>query len=186
MLRHERLQLRSLLGLVLALSGALVLLDLQRFDWRSDFVKGDLLLLANCLAYSFYLVLGRPVMARYRAPTAISTVFLYGALPILLVATPSSHGFSPSSVAPIAWWSLTAIVVISTVLPYLLNSWALARTHASRVAFYVFLQPLIGAATAILVLNERLTPRTVLAAALIFAGLGVTLVPHAREFPVRT
>jgi drug/metabolite transporter (DMT)-like permease len=177
LLRHERLRLRPLLGLVFALAGALVLLEIQRFDWRSDFVKGNLLLLANCLSYSFYLVLGRPVMARYRAPSAISAVFLYGTLPILLVAAPSFARFKPASVTPLAWWSLAAIVLISTVLPYLLNSWALARTEASRVAFYVFLQPLIGAALAIVVLNETLTARTAVAAALIFAGLGVTVLP---------
>ncbi len=177
LLRHERLRLRPLLGLVFALAGALVLLNVQRFDWRSDFVKGDLLLLANCLSYSFYLVLGRPVMTRYRPPTAIATVFLYGALPILLVAAPSLARFAPSTVTPLAWWSLAAIVSASTILPYLLNSWALARTHASRVAFYVFLQPLIGAVLAIVVLNETLTVRTAVAAALIFAGLGVTVLP---------
>lgn len=177
LLRHERLQPRALVGLVFALSGVLVLLNIQRFDWRSDFVKGNLLLLANCLSYSFYLVLGRPVMARYRAPTAISAVFLYGALPILFVAAPSFARFAPASVTPLAWWSLAAIVVLSTVLPYLLNSWALARTEASRVAFYVFLQPLIGAAMAIVVLNEQLTLRTAVAATLIFAGLGVTVLP---------
>jgi drug/metabolite transporter (DMT)-like permease len=176
-LRHERFRPRALLGLGFALSGALVLLNLQKFDWRSDFVKGDLLLLANCLSYSLYLVLGRPVMARYRAPTAIAAVFLYGTLPILLVAAPSFARFAPARVTPLAWWSLAAIVVLSTVLPYLLNSWALARTEASRVALYVFLQPLIGAALAIVVLNEQLTLRTVVAAALIFAGLGVTVVP---------
>lgn len=175
--RHERFRLRTLLGLVFALGGALVLLELEKFDWRSDFVKGDLLLLANCLSYSFYLVLGRPVMTRYRAPTAVSAVFLYGALPILFVAMPSFARFAPASVTPLAWWSLAAIVVISTVLPYLLNSWALARTEASRVAFYVFLQPFIGTAVAIVVLNEQLTLRTVVAAALIFAGLGVTVLP---------
>ena len=82
---------------------------------------------------------------------------------------------------PLAWWSLAAIVVLSTVLPYLLNSWALARTEASRVALYVFLQPLIGAALAIAVLHEQLTLRTVVAAALIFTGLGVTMFPGARE-----
>lgn len=177
LLRRERLRGRSTLGLAFAFAGALVLLNVQKFDLSSNFVKGDLLLLANCLSYSFYLVLGRPVMERYRAPTAIAAVFLYGTLPILSVAAPSFARFSPESVTPLAWWNLAGIVVFCSVLPYLLNSWALARTHASRVAFYVFLQPLIGAGMAIAVLNEQLTPRTAVAAALIFAGLGVTVVP---------
>jgi drug/metabolite transporter (DMT)-like permease len=177
LLRHERLKLGPGLGLVLAFAGALVLLDVGHFDWRSDFVKGDVLLLGNCLSYSFYLVLGRPVMARYRAPTAIATVFLYGTAPILLVAAPSFARFAPAAVTPLAWGSLAAIVLFCSILPYLLNSWALARTHASRVAFYVFLQPLIGAGLAVAVLGERLTLRTIVAAVLIFAGLGITTIP---------
>ena len=175
LLGRERLTARSGMGLLLAFAGALVLLDVRHFDWSSDFVKGDVMLLGNCLSYSFYLVLGRPVMARCRPTTAIAAVFLYGTAPILLFAAPSFARFSPAAVTPKAWANLAAIVLFCTILPYLLNSWALARTHASRVAFYVFLQPLIGAALAIAVLSERLTPRIVAAAALIFAGLGVTM-----------
>ena len=177
LLRHERLTRASGLGLLLAFAGSLVLLDVRHFDWSSDFVKGDVLLLGNCLSYSFYLVLGRPVMARYRAPTAIATVFLYGTAPILLVSASALTRFLPALVTPRAWASLAAIVLFCSVLPYLLNSWALARTHASRVALYVFLQPLIGAAVAVAVLGEQLTARTVAAGLLILAGLGVTTIP---------
>jgi drug/metabolite transporter (DMT)-like permease len=80
-------------------------------------------------------------------------------------------------VSPIAWWSLAAIIVLCTVVPYLLNSWALARTHASRVAAYVFLQPVIAATLAVVVLGERPGWRTLVAAALIFGGLAVSLRP---------
>jgi drug/metabolite transporter (DMT)-like permease len=80
-------------------------------------------------------------------------------------------------VSPIAWWSLAAIIVLCTVVPYLLNSWALARTHASRVAAYVFLQPVIAATLAIVVLGERPGWRTFVAAALIFGGLAVSVRP---------
>jgi drug/metabolite transporter (DMT)-like permease len=80
---------------------------------------------------------------------------------------------------------VAAVIVLCTAIPYLLNSWALARTHASHVAFYVFLQPVITAALAIGFLGEMLTPKTVLAALLIFAGLGVTLIRgHLSARPV--
>ena len=72
------------------------------------------------------------------------------------------------------------------MLPYFWNSWALARTHASRVAFYVFLQPLIASALAVEILGERLTLRTAAAALLILSGLGVSLSPSrlpARPIP---
>ena len=70
---------------------------------------------------------------------------------------------------------LLVIVVLSSVLPYLWNSWALARTEASKVAFYVFLQPLLASVLAVLVLGETFAPRTLAAAALIFAGLAVAV-----------
>ena len=177
LLGRERLTARTLAGLILAFSGALVLLDIRHFDWSSNFVRGDVMLLANCLSYSFYLVLGRPVMARTPPATATATVFVFGAPLILLCAAPSLLRFSPGAVTPGAWASLAAIVLLCTVIPYLLNSWALARTRASMVALYVFLQPLIGAAASVVVLSEPLTARTLGAAALIFAGLGVTLWP---------
>jgi drug/metabolite transporter (DMT)-like permease len=177
LLGRERLTPRAVAGLVLAFAGALVLLDIGHFDWSSQFVRGDLLLLANCLSYSFYLVLGRPVMARTPASTAVAAVFVYGAPVILLCAAPALSRFSPGNVTPVAWASLAAIVLVCSVIPYLLNSWALARTHASRVALYVFLQPLIGATASVAVLAEPLTARTLAAAGLIFAGLGVTLWP---------
>jgi drug/metabolite transporter (DMT)-like permease len=177
LLRRERLTFRAAAGLVLAFAGALVLLDVGHFDWSSQFVRGDVLLLGNCLSYSFYLVLGRPVMERTAPSTAVAAVFLYGAPLILICAAPGLARFSPRSVTPLAWASLAAIVLVCSVIPYLLNSWALARTRASRVALYIFLQPLIGAAASVAVLSEALTTRTIGAAGLIFTGLGVTLWP---------
>ncbi len=76
---------------------------------------------------------------------------------------------------PLSWASLAGIVVVCTVVPYALNSWALARTGASQVAVYVFLQPLIASAVAILVLKETLTGRTIVAGILILSGLAVSV-----------
>jgi drug/metabolite transporter (DMT)-like permease len=176
LLGRERVSARPALGLVLAGAGALALLNAQRFDWSSDSFRGDLLLLANCTSYSLYLVLSRPVLAHYRVVTFTAAVFRYGAILIALLALPELVRFRPERVPAIAWGCLAGVVLFCTVVPYLLNSWALARTHASRVAFYVFLQPLISTVLAIAVLGEALTAKTVFAALLIFSGLAVTLV----------
>ena len=177
LLRHERLRPKAVLAIALAGAGALLLLRVERFDWSDAHFRGNLLLLANGISYSFYLVLSRPVLARYPALSVVSGVFLFGAPGIVLAASPALGKLSFGAVAPVAWASLAAIVLFGTVLPYYWNSWALARTHASRVAFYVFLQPLIASAAAIAVLGERLTLRAAAAALLILAGLAVTVAP---------
>ena len=154
--RESAMSARRGSGSSLAGAGALALLNAQRFDWSNDSFRGDLLLLANSTSYSLYLVLSRPILAHYRALTFTAAVFRYGAVLIVLLALPDLLRFDPSRVPPIAWACLAAVIVLCTVIPYLLNSWALARTHASRVAFYVFLQPLI--ATVLAILDPRRAP----------------------------
>jgi drug/metabolite transporter (DMT)-like permease len=183
LLRREALTGRALAGTLLAGAGALVLLNAERFDWGSRYFRGNLLILANSLSYSLYLVLARPLLARYRAMTFTAAVVRYGALPIVIVAIPALFRFSPAAPSGGAWASLAAVVLFCTAVPYFLNSWALARVSASRVATYVFLQPVIAATLAIVVLGERPEWRTGLAAALVFAGLAVSLRP-SRRLPV--
>ena len=176
LLKREALTLRSALGVALAATGALVLVNVENFDWRSDYARGDVLLLGNAIAYSLYLVLSRPILAHYSVITIISRVFLYGAPAILLFTTPALARFSPSSVTPSSWAAFAGVVVFCTVIPYALNSWALAHTGASRVALYVFLQPLIASALAVAVLKERITLRIAVAGILILSGLAVSVV----------
>ena len=175
LLGRERMAPAAAAGVILATAGVLVLLDVSRFDLASRHLRGNLLILGNSLSYSFYLVLSRPILSRYGARTVVSRLFLYGAGPILLAAAPSLAKFSPAAVRPLAWACLAGIVVFSTVLPYLWNSWSLARTEASRVAFYVFLQPLIASVLAVTLLRESLSLRTLAAAGLIFSGMAVTM-----------
>jgi drug/metabolite transporter (DMT)-like permease len=175
LLGRERMTLPAVAGLVLAGAGAFLLLGAHHFEWHSRYTRGNLLLLGNAVCYSFYLVLSRPILSRYSALTIVSRIFLYGSAPIVLVALPALSRFSPSVVTPLSWVSLAAIVAFSTVMPYLVNSWALARTDASRVAFYVFLQPLVATVLAVLILHETFTGRTAVAALLILAGLAVSL-----------
>jgi drug/metabolite transporter (DMT)-like permease len=186
LLGRERFTARAGAAVLLAGAGALLLLKAEGFAWRNEFFRGNLMLIANGISYAFYLVLSRPILSRYPVLTVVSEVFAYGTLPIVLAAIPALAAFSPAAATPAAWASLVGVVVFCTVLPYYWNSWALARTHASRVAFYIFVQPLIASALAIAVLGERLTWRTAAAAVLILCGLGVSLTPSrlpARPIP---
>lgn len=175
LLGREQASARAIGGIVLAAAGALVLLNAERFEWSSRYFRGDLAILGNGFLYSVYLVLSRPLLARYNPLTFTSAVFRWGAPPIVFASVPALLRFSPANVSPSAWWSLGAVIVFCTVIPYLLNSWALARTRATHVASYVFLQPVIASALAMVILGERATFRTAVAAALIFSGLAVTL-----------
>jgi drug/metabolite transporter (DMT)-like permease len=59
------------------------------------------------------------------------------------------------------------------VAAYYLNAWALVRVSPSTVSAYIYLQPLIAFGLAPLFLGERWNPRTLVACALIFAGVAI-------------
>jgi drug/metabolite transporter (DMT)-like permease len=182
----ERPSPARILGVPLALSGALLLMNLSGVDFRSRTFSGDLMILVNGFFYSAYLVAARGILRR-RAPIGVTAaLFRYGAAPILLVALPDLLRFRPGEVSGAAWAALAAIVVFPTFLAYALNTWALARTGPSTAAVFIYLQPLVAGALGWSVLGERPGPRTGAAAILIFAGIALATWPAVRQPDARS
>jgi drug/metabolite transporter (DMT)-like permease len=174
---------RKLAGCALGLAGALTILDITRFDLRSRLFLGDAMLLTNATAYSTYLVLSRDLLRKYSATTFIRVTFSMGAVPIFAFAAAPLARMSLSRVTPTAWACMAAVILFPSVLGYVLNAWALARTHASRVALFVTMQPFVATSLAVVWLAEEPSARTAVAAALIFAGLLVSRPPLPRRAP---
>ena len=182
-LGYERLSARSALGTVIAAAGVVYLIDPFRADLSSDKTLGNVLLVANTVAYGSYIAISQDVFRRYGALTSITWVFLLGCV----VAVPFG-GYYLADV-PLTqldrhvWLAVAYIILVPTVGAYYLNAWALERVEPSTVAVYVYLQPLVVYAVAPLFLGaeEQWTARTFVAAALIFAGVAVvTLRPRSR------
>lgn len=180
---REKATARKLVGCLLAFAGAVLLLGIARFDWKSDLFLGDLLLLINASAYSLYLVLSRDLLKKYSAVTFTQVTFSAGALPVLAFAVGPLARMKFGRVTATAWICLAAVILFPSVLAYLLSAWALARTHASRVALFATLQPMVATALAVVWLHESPTPTTAVAAALIIAGLIVSRPPLPRRSP---
>lgn len=176
LLRRESSTPGKWAGIVLAASGALYLVGA---GWESGSGVGNLLALANVVAFSAYLVMSRGMVQRYDPLTVTTWVFVFGALGIVpwgLPALLARH----VSVSWEGWAALAWIIVLPTVLAYYLNAWALRRVESSVVAVYVYLQPIGTALLAGPVLGERLSPRLLPAAALIFAGVTVSVWAERR------
>ena len=171
---------RKIAGCAVALGGALVLVGAGRFDWRSNLFLGDVLLMTNASCYSLYLVLSRDLLKKYSAATFIRVTFEMGTLPVLAFAALPLSRMKYARVPAVAWICLAAVIVFASAAAYTLNAWALARTHASRVAVFVTLQPVVATAFAILWLGEVPTARSGIAALLIFAGLVLSRAPLPR------
>jgi drug/metabolite transporter (DMT)-like permease len=171
--RREAASLGRALGLALALSGALVIVGTESWGrWGSGHVVGNLLIIANSLSYSIYLVLTGDLLRRYRALTVISWTMAFGALGVVPLGITELYRAWPTlGFVPLV--ELGYIVLFPTVTAYFLNAFALARAPASLVAIYIYLQPLFGALLAAIRLGERPGPSVVVGGLLIAGGIAV-------------
>ncbi len=173
-LRQEKFEARRAAGIALAFAGAVVLVARGATDSLSlEPGVGNLLLVANALAYSFYLVLSRPLLQRYSALVVILWAYVLS-LPILPWLMWDAE-WAPDSAEPRHWLSLGLILLFPTVLGYLLNLYALARVTASTTAVYVFAQPLIAGLAGVLLLGERFDGNTAVASGAILGGLALVI-----------
>ncbi|HAF12530.1 MAG TPA: hypothetical protein DCK99_02275, partial [Blastocatellia bacterium] len=68
------------------------------------------------------------------------------------------------------------IILVPTVGAYYINAWALMRVPPSVVAVYIYLQPLLAFGLAPALLGESWNSRTMVACALIFAGVAIVTI----------
>ncbi len=168
---QERVGWRQGLGFAAGLAGVLILLEADRFRLDSATLVGDLLNLANAACYGLFVVLSRRVMARNDPLVATAIIFGFGSIGMLIYGGPALMRTDLAAVSGGIVMAMVYAVLGATVVTYFLNMWALKRTRATRVALYIFLQPIIAAALGILVLNEALTLRFAVATALVFVAL---------------
>jgi len=180
--RTESISRRKGAGLAIAFAGVLVLLRVYDFSFDERWVRGDLLTLANACSFGLFLVISRNVVRRYPSLTMTAYMMAWGAVGIGAVGARDFLRFDWGAVGPELYAIMVWIVLCATVATYLLNYYALARVESSTVALFIYLQPVLATLLSVGLGREALTPRFLVSAAFVFAG--VFLVARApRETP---
>ncbi len=179
----ERITLNKIVGIALGATGAILLIGIDGFTLSSETFLGNLFILINAVSFSVYLVFVKPLMMRYKAITIIKWVFLFGMLMVLPFGFGEFSEVAWADLPADAWWSLAYIVIGTTFLAYLLNTWALHYVSPSIVGYYIYLQPLFSAFIALSFRGDKLTLPEVLYALLIFTGVYLVSVRKTRGQP---
>lgn len=149
---QERLRRRKVFAIISALCGVLYLLGFDQIltgevrAFSSETLVGDLLTAGNGLAFAIHLVMMRKIGRNLDPWTTTAVLFAQGTLMIGLWSGPSIEAAHAEAVVvpPILWYALYTVLA-STVLAYLLNTWALRHTNSSNVALYINVQPIVAA-----------------------------------------
>ena len=135
---------RKVMGIALGAAGAITLLLNGGGSLESHASwQGDLMVLLNATSYGVYLVVVKPLMAKYRPLTVISWVFLFGGLMAFPVGASQAAAIEWSAFSTEDWLSVGFVVLFTTFLVYLLNIYALGKVQPTVVSIYIYLQPLL-------------------------------------------
>ena len=180
--REERASALKVGGVCIAALGAVWMVGPGRVTLGSSTALGNLMILGGMYAYSHYLVLGKQMVRRYGPVTVTAYVMVFAGLGILPLGVPAAIGMQWHSVHTTTWIWVAYIVVGPTIATYFLNVWALRRASSNLVAAYIYLQPVLTAVVAPLVLRgEGVTRTTLIGAAGIFGGLALVIAGEALQ-----
>jgi drug/metabolite transporter (DMT)-like permease len=170
----EKLTWKKILGVLLGASGVYYLVTLAGSTTGSpSSVTGDLLVMANAACYGLYLVLAKPLMAKYSPYTAAFWFFFYGSLFVIPFGVPELKDIPLRAIEGAVFWSWMYVVVITTLVVSVLNMMGLKYAGPTLVSVYIYTQPLIASMVAIAIGNDTLTTAKLLAALLIFSGVAL-------------
>lgn len=131
---------------------------------------GDLLMLAAACVRAVHVALvGRLTAGRAIRPLHLTTVQTLVGTALFLV--PAARDLPALARADAATWTqLVYLALFCSVFAFLVQTWAVQRTSASRASLLLGTEPVWAAAVGIALGGEHLTPLTALGAALMVTG----------------
>lgn len=168
----ERLGLLKVIGLVLGISGALVLVLAKDSSGSGDNVLlGDLFIIINAISYTIYFIIVKPLMVKYNAVVVLRWVFTIGLVLVLPFGWVEFTEIPWELYTAVDFTSMGLIVITGTFLAYLFNLYGIKILGPSVAGFYIYTQPVFAALIAMFFLHEQLALYKVIAAILIFSGV---------------
>ncbi len=169
---REKVTIRKTGGILLGMSGALILILWGRhMQFGGQTAWGNILVTLNMACYSLYLVLLKPLLVKYHTVTILKWVSFFGFLFVIPISARSMLDISFANFDWYAWSALFYIIVLTTFLVYLMINYSLNILSPTAVSYYTYLQPILAAVSSVSIGMERITLPKVVAAVLIFAGV---------------
>jgi drug/metabolite transporter (DMT)-like permease len=182
LLLRERQRPLALLGMAVAIAGALYVV---RFDQRVPFsqtIVGDLITLVGALAFSTYVVLGRRIIPQaggaWRAVTTGYLISVPIAIPFLI------WGLVNQDWSMVTWkgWAGTAYMTFgATFFCYSAHMWCLTHLEPLQVSVFVDVQPMLAAAISAILGIEAITGDIVIGGLVAVAGVALVQVGSAPQ-----
>ncbi len=170
---REKITALKASGIFIGLAGGLSLVlfgEKEQFN-APNIPLGNVLFVINAIAYSVYLILVKPLTAKYSSITLMKWLFLFAVFINLPVGFQEFSKVEWAKLPIEVLLKMAFVVVGTTFLTYLFNIYALRQLRASTIGAFIYLQPVIAVLFAVILGTDFLTLERLLAALLIFIGV---------------
>ncbi len=169
----ERITWLKSTGIGLGLVGALLLILFGEKTQPNapNIPLGNMFFIVNATSYAFYLIMVKPLVAKYSSITLMKFFFLFAIFMNIPIGGSEFMAVDWGHLNFSVWWKLAFVVVGTTYLTYLFNIYALKQLSPSTIGAFIYLQPVLATLFAIMAGADTLTTLRLGAAALIFLGV---------------
>lgn len=163
------------LGVIVSFVGAaIVILDGGKGAKGSNNLLGDILAICSTLCYAFYLVILEKPTKTYKPITMLRWVFLFSAIPALVLIPWSTHQPIFHTTKAVPWIEIAFILFCVTFIAYFLVQPAIKNIGSELTSLYQYLLPVFATISAVLMGLDHLKLMQVIAMVIIIAGMILT------------
>ena len=177
-LGREGLNRYKSLSLIVAMSGALILMEIDKLDISSDLFVGDIFIFINFTCFGLFLVLSKSMIDKHSSLGLSVLVMSIGAVLLIPLAIVGIYN-NWESWLNLSWWIYFAAfysIFFATVITYSLNYYAMEYVDSSKVALFIYLQPVVAGTLSVAIGKDEITTRLILSSVLIMLGLLLSTV----------
>lgn len=141
----NKITINKAIGIIIGLVGAifLVYLGSKNTENTGSSLIGNLFILGNATSYAIYIVIVKPLMAKYKPITVVSMVFTFATVYTLPFAIFDFTELGTSFPTEIIY-AILYVVLFSTFATYLLNIYGISKLPPTVVSSYIYLQPVFA------------------------------------------
>ena len=169
----EKITALRTIGILLGFSGALglVLFGAENRQDAPNIPLGNLLFIINAASYAVYLIIVKPLTAKYHAITLMKWFFFFGVIINFPITIWEFKEVRWGSLPMDLIYKMAFVVIGTTFLTYLLNVFALKTLKASTIGAFIYLQPFLAIVLAMSMGADSLNLVKVISSILVFIGV---------------
>jgi len=165
---RESLSWSKIVAILLTFMGTVLVSGLNVLGQAELSLGGLLVGLGTPATYAAWTLLGKKVRERYNPVTALTYAFAFGALVLLPLQFFTPQPFPVSSSALLRF---SGLIIVATIIPFSIYTFALGRLPASVVSILAMSEIAFVVVYAHFLLDERLTASQILGAGLVVVGV---------------